>query len=392
MATFNKKAQGHGNVTVLVILLFMAAAIVFYAISVTPEQREELLGYDIEEYSKDILDVKPGELKGITEDDLETNTQSLSMITVDYAPEKTSRLLASQLEIKQSITSDTTGEYDFEVSKASLDTADLTFKVIDKKGDSNLLITLNEQTIFDSPVEMGTDEEINLPVDLLLDGTNKIEIFVSSGSKFWQTKSYKISDLTLNIGQYTSENAIKTQTFTLPSEELSNFVSAKYQAFVKQSTESQAVLKLELNEYEIYNNIPEEETRLVIDLPRNYLKSSNVLRWSVAKDGVYDIEFGKIVTTTAPSSNFEIYTFTLGSINYRRMSLGQYDCLLTLARDGGDEAKVDLNANILYFDLSEDTETKNVCEYLIDGTNTLIVSAEEDDVILNQLTLTLKSK
>ncbi len=393
MATLNKAAQElHGNVTVLVILLFMVAVIVFYAISITPQQREELLGYKVEAYTKNILDVKPGLLQGASEGDLEVNTHSFHTVAVDHTPKKTGRLLVSQLEVRQSVTSDTSGKYDFEVSKTSLDAAELTLEVIDKEGEGNLMIALNGQVVFDSPVPVGEKQEINLPLDLLSDDTNRVEIYVSSSGKFWKTNSYKISDLTLNIMEYTGENAVKIQTFVLSSDELDSLVEAKYQAFVKQSTENKANLKLELNEYELYSEIPDEETRLVIDVPKNYLKTSNTLRWSVERTGAYDVEFGKVVTTTAPAGNFKTYTFNVDSVAYKRITLGQYYCMLTISKESGPEVKVNLNGNAFRFILTEETMTKDVCGHLTAGTNSLIVSAGEDDVTLNQLTLTIKGK
>ena len=115
MAT-NKKAQGYGNITVFIILIILAASIIFYVISITPEQREEFLGYDPSAYSSKLLDENPGLLIGVTEDDLETETHSLSMVTADYSPEETSTILASDLEVKKSVTSDKSEEYQFKVS------------------------------------------------------------------------------------------------------------------------------------------------------------------------------------------------------------------------------------------------------------------------------------
>lgn len=401
MATLNKKGQREPSpgTAPLIILLVIAATVIFYVLTVEPGVREELIGPVhvpgiAETTLRTVLDVNPGMIESIPESRLTKYPHNLATFTIDNTPQPQTKALATQFLVKRSLTIDMPAEMSFVVAdKAELTSASLELLVNDRKENGELVVTLNDKAIYNARVDAGDALTIVLPVDSITKGTNDIKIYAAgAGIKFWATNSYLLSDINLVTYSYTGENAAKAQTVVIPATELKGAMSAKLTAYAKQLSENSAKLTIRFNDAEIYGATPKTDA-ISVDIPASKLLGTNTLQWAVAKDGAYLIEFGKLtIITSKTSSKVKSYSFTLTSAEASNAAAGRLTCTLELTspdRTKSVDVSVNGYVNTYYFDSGE-TE-KDVCSYLNYGTNRVELSAAED-ITINSMKLTIKGK
>jgi len=404
MATLNSRAQSAPSpgTAPLIILVMIAVVIIFYVLTVSPEERESLIGKvnvpGITFPEKALINVNPGLILGIAESELVRTSHILALFTIDNTPQAQTKALVTQFLVKRSLTKDTPAEMSFIISdKTILASANLEMLVNDRKENGELVVTLNDKAVYNARVNAGQKLIVALPVDSIVKGENNIKIYAAgAGIKFWATNSYLLSDINLVTYSYTGTEAVKTQTIILSKEEFAGARYAKLSAFIKQMSESSAKVTIMLNGDEIYGSIPKTDS-FAIEIPASKLHNTNTLQWSVARGGKYDVEFGRfMVLSSEKNAKIKTYSFNVLQSEYLAASTGNLDCILRVTQEndtvsGADLMDVGINGvtNSYYF--SNYKIEEDVCSMLIAGSNTLELSATED-VTIDNMKLTIESK
>ena len=194
----NKKgAEYTAEISVFIILLLVAVAVIFYVISVPPEAREALIGtinVPGVSYSHIVLDVSPGLLAAQIAGETKETNHNLASISVDNNPQAETKALSTQFLVKRSLVSDMPADFNFQITdKAKISAANLEFLVADRQESGNLIVTLNEKVVYSARLEAGQKTTVVLPTDLVKQGTNNLKIYAEgAGARFWATNFYSL--------------------------------------------------------------------------------------------------------------------------------------------------------------------------------------------------------
>lgn len=337
MATV-KRAQASAAAAPLIILLLIGAAVIFYVISIPPAEREKLLGTGTTEtgtpsgsYSNTLLDEKPGFINGVSPTSKKF-VHTLGSVVVDGGPQPQKKTLSTQFLVRRNLISDVSADFNFNVeSKADLANANLEMLVTDRTEKGELIVTLNEKVVYTSTVNAGQQLVVALPADSIVQGLNNLKIYAAGpGLRFWTTNSYSLSGINLILGIYTGEKAVQTQGVTLSTEELQGIKAAKYDAFIRQTSDKSAELKLSVNGEQVYKFTPSGATAFSLDLPPEQFKGANSIELSVGRDGTYSVEFPKL-TVSATTTTGDVKTYAFTTTTGEIANLDSETCEITVA-------------------------------------------------------------
>jgi hypothetical protein len=181
----------------------------------------------------------------------------------------------------------------------------------------------------------------------------------------------------------------------LSTSEFAGARSAKLTALVKQASENSAKITITLNGNEIYSATPKTDS-VSIEIPSSDLRTTNNLQWSIAKDGKYDVEFGKFtVLSSVEYAKAKSYSFSLLQSEYAAASAGLLKCTLEFTENSGatetDLINVNINGIKSSYYFSDYKIEEDVCSYLKSGSNTIELSATED-ITVDNMKLAIESK
>ena len=406
MATLGRRGSDETSpgTAPLIILLVIAATVIFYVMTVTPEEREALIGHidvpGVPEAEIIPIDTSPGLVEGIPASELLRYSHSLVTFTVDNTQKPNTKPLATNLIIKRSLVTDTSAEMSFIISeKSNLASANLEFLVTDRAEKGELIATLNEKVIYSAAVEAGQKAVVALPVDSIIIGENQLKIYAAGpGARFWATNYYSLSSINLVTYTFSDADAVRTQTISMEPGELAHAKSAKLTGFARMVSETPAKLTIKFNDEEIYSAVPKTTAAIAVGISASKLQSTNTLKWAVERGGNYAVEFGRLtVLAASTSSKVKTYSFELTNTQYQYIAAGGlYDCNLELARgtSSADEARVidvKINGVTNTYTFIEDKLQEDVCSLLRAGANSVQLSAEED-IVIDKLKLDIKQR
>jgi hypothetical protein len=389
MATrLNKRGntESVGNISGLVIILAIAAVIIFYVVSVTPAERAEL---GISGYSRVALDTAPGEIIGQAGAEIITFERKLLSFDLKNTPEEESKKLSSSLSVSRSISENNFADFDFTADLEKISEAEIKFKIADKYGSGALVISLNGDRIATTNGKIGDEITAIIPVNKL-QAENVINFEVTSpGLAFWQSNSYLIKDIKLILQSYDSTSF--THDFILTTSELSNVGSAKLTAYAKNNGENVPV-KILLNNVEIYNGQP--NTNFELEIPTQHFDTNNKLVWMAERNGDYSISFPKLDFTLSVLNTEKVLKFNIASIEADAIKSKIYVTKLTLLRHENSygELVVKVNGNRLktQFD-SKGLYSVDISDYVIAGTNSISLSSD-NDIAITRLQVAVKEQ
>jgi len=417
------KTEMGGQIGPFIILLAILGGIVFYVITVSPAERERMIGPVT--YERYALNVEPGLVTGMPASPLKMSHE-LGVVDLDFSPISNPKSLSQQLIVSRSILIDKPAIFSVSVAKTELSSASLDFTVLNRHGSSEVIVLLNDVVIFTGLLDAGT-QSVELPSDQLLDGTNKIVISVNSpGAAFWRTTDYTLGDINFVANNYNPAKATMQQVLTLNQQEVLGLVSARFDGYVKQLGSKPATLSLSLNGKPIYAAAL-VNTSISLDLPPSLVQATNNLGWSVDRGGKYEIVFGRVTTEYVKNSySVKSYSFMLTSSEIQSIKGGQLNCVLDVLSGSTTSAAqsqqpsnyiVDLHigedifgseqqanttgpTQVLTFQINSqkiDVQMTNgvaqqdVCKYLMSGDNYLAVYSPSD-IQLGQVSVLIKGK
>jgi|GEM_PF-2807464 len=367
-----KKAQG--NVAAMVIMITLLAGIIIYVLVVPNAERERLIGeYEQPyEYSSTVLDVSPGEIDPLHYD-AGRKTIELSDVLLDNTPVSEEQLLSPQVVVKSSIISEDQASFNFDLQdKSQLSSIGLTFNVF-AKTEGELNVKVNGNRILSSTLLLGQNT-LEIPLNMLKIGTNQVSISVSApGIKFWQTRSYTLTDLNVVKWQYTSSTATASQSFDLENYDLTN---AELSFFAKKVSDSAAPVTLWLNGNEIFKAVP--IAGQTVDISEDLLieDGTNKFDWKVDAGAKYEVKFIQLLLEGADiKGGIGKYDFTISSTQWNYIDNYNYNCTLDVLKLGTETEAlaVKINDRSQIIELGEEYKG-DICEFLEKGENTIEIS------------------
>jgi len=378
-----------GSVGPLMILFVILGMIIFYALVVSPVERESLLGTI--QYEREAINTTPGEITPIPAATFRL-AHNLADIEANFAPQAIPLILSSQITVKHSALRNQDIKYVIDMNKTNLVAASLEFIVSAKEGDKELIVELNNNIIFSGVLPRG-NASIPLPISQLLEGTNNLRISAASPGFSFSSTAYALQDLNFVEQKYKPEQASATQIFILNQQEAQGIVSAEFIGLARQLAQP-AILSLSLNNKPIYSASLYADTAFDLDFPISLLNNSNVLKWTVEQGGDYQIAFGQVKTVyTKTPFKIKSYSVFITDLEAQAKKEGKITCNLeiTATEPVTQTLTVQVNTYKLDLRLTEGSLTFDVCPYLLPGDNLLSVQSATS-VTLSKLRILMAGK
>jgi len=385
------------NPAAIVVLLAMLGALVFYVLEVTPSEREALI--DVEEYSNVILDVSPGVIEEVDEDEIDKITKSLGEVTISNTAVEDLALLSDQLFVRRSVYSEEPAIVGFKIT--GLDTFQQASLSFFAEGSGSLIIHLNGRQIYLSPVSPGQQVIVPLDTAYLTEGFNEIRFSVSGpGVEFWRVNNYLLNAVNIITLTYPGEEVIEEQSFVLTESDLESVDRVDLTAFALKLSTLPSDVTIFLNDNLLYESKVQHRASLNIPVPVMYLNTgANKLTWMVEKDGAYKFSFISFVIESLPLEKTEFYSFEISPRDYQRViarrvpqGVPAYGCFLNITRSGGART-INIRVNSQSYAKTFTAEEKisfDICEAVREGSNIVSLSAE-DSVALDRMTFEIRN-
>ena len=328
----SKRGQSAAGAAVLVAII--ASLLIMFVILIPPEEREKLLDdngasgtTDDEVFSdRNLLLARPGRIDFLAQKEVE---HPLPVVNVYTRLE--SQVLAEKnlAYAKRGIFSDQRSEFRFNLDDFEhIDDVLLYFNVKDITG--SLIVTLNDEIIFNSPVSSGPLKPISLPKNSLrID--NLVFFSVSSpGLAFWETNEVSLENIQL-VADVTNVEAQSSKNVFLVSEtEKRNLerVTIKFQPGCVYAEVGR--LSISINQREIYDAVPDCDLEFVpIEFSPDFInQGENEIIFNSEK-GTYILSH-IVVESRLKEVEFPTYYFEL--------TQEQYDDV----KDGSAEVKLEI--------------------------------------------------
>jgi len=167
-------------------------------------------------------------------------------------------------------------------------------QILDTNSEGNLVVKINDQTIFDQKTSSG---KIEIPVEkLLLLDYNVIDISTTGpGWKFWTSSFYKIDKIEFGINFF--GDLKKEEAFTVYEDELQNFKSGIVTFYVE-DVEGDGDLTIEINGYQIFKGKPISRfSKPFGQFDVGLVKGTNTITFSTEEGTSYNIDDAEIIIT-----------------------------------------------------------------------------------------------
>lgn len=383
------KKRGQGAAGAAVFLAIVTGLIIAFIIAIPPDERAELLGeYQLNDGSSDgvrtitdnitsarvldtVLQVSPGRIDFLAQDEVE---HPLPVINVFTSTEAKVLAELNVAVLKNALFTNQEAELSFQIPQLS-ETNDLliTFQV-EEAGAGELIVELNEQEIFNGPVQVGAAQPIRLPQNILQ--TNNLVTFrVSSpGLAFWQTHDMKLSAVKV-VGDVTNRDAQSARSVFLVSETEANNLERARLKFQPDCVYNEVgPLTVVVNGVEIYRGLPDCALAFVpIEFsPELLVKGENEITFQTDR-GRYLLSH-VVIESQLDEVEFPTYYFDLAHDEYTALSSGEDHLRLRVSFvDDVDRKRgtVVFNGHAEPFDTKNDHEIFDLSEDVADGTNSL---------------------
>ncbi|MBU0460521.1 MAG: hypothetical protein KJ597_01920 [Nanoarchaeota archaeon] len=318
-----KRGQAAGAAVLLVII---AGLLIGFIVMVSPQDRAEILGEDIDSDSnleeiedavleENLLTVSPGRVDYLAQQEMEHPLPVVNIYTQTEAKILAERNIAYA---KKGVFSEEVESFRFAISDlGNTENVLLSFKVDSSEG--RLVITLNEESIFDAEVNPGSIQPINLPKNSLRD-ENILKISASSpGVAFWATNEVSLEEVKI-IGDVTNIEAQTSKNIFLVSEtEKKNLekVILKFQPECVYREVGKLIVTVNRNE--VYNGIPDCDLAMVpIEFsPELVYQGENEIIFHTEK-GTYLLSH-VLIESELKEVDFPTYYFELSNEQYEEV-------------------------------------------------------------------------
>ncbi len=379
-----RKAQASGSGAAALVIV-IASFILVYLLLIPSQDREKIL----EDGKKDVslvkakvvgsvlLDERPGTVTKLKESEFEHNIPSFNLFI-----EKEASVLkrVDSVFVESSGTSSRAIPF-FVDGKA--EEGKLTFSVNEHKG--KLSVKFNGDELF-----RGEVNKLVEPISLDSIGKeNLLEFSVDTPPawKFWEKGFYDIrnAQVVATVENLENKEAVSTFFMTKDEADKSNLEEAYLKYLVDCRVSEAEKLSVTLNGKLISSRIPDcgSVEKTFID-PSEFVAGKNELRFSI-EGGKYLVD-RIFVKTKLKKPVAPIYFFDVNSTQFKKISTNDLNAsiLLKFVDDGERKnAIIDLNGHRMFVNTRQAAYSKNVDEFVVEGSNSLRVEPETTLYILN---------
>ena len=385
MIAENKRGQAAGAAVLITVI---AGLLIMFIILIPPQDRADLLGEDtpgshsstdeIEDalIEENLLIENPGRIDYLAQKELE---HPLPVVNIYTKTE--SKVLAEKnvANTKEAVFTNEVANFNFNVP--SLENSEsflLSFNINAAKG--NLIISLNGEDIFNSPILEGNVQPIKLPKNLLKDVNELIFSSSSPGLAFWATNEANLDQIKI-VADVTSVEAQSSKNIFLVSEtEKKNIekVILKFQPNCNQ--EDVGKLIISINGNEIYNALPECDLKMVpIEFSADLVyQGENEVIFSTNK-GTYLLSH-ILIKSDLKELDFPTYYFELSQEQYEsvkdnnlrvRLEMNFVDLIVN------KEGEVIFNGHSDHFDTKEISYVADSSDDIVKGNNAIKIQPKK---------------
>jgi hypothetical protein len=385
MIAENKRGQAAGAAVLITVI---AGLLIMFIILIPPQDRADLLGEDtpgshsstdeIEDalIEENLLIENPGRIDYLAQKELE---HPLPVVNIYTKTE--SKVLAEKnvANTKEAVFTNEVANFNFNVP--SLENSEsflLSFNINAAKG--NLIISLNGEDIFNSPILEGNVQPIKLPKNLLKDVNELIFSSSSPGLAFWATNEANLDQIKI-VADVTSVEAQSSKNIFLVSEtEKKNIekVILKFQPNCNQ--EDVGKLIISINGNEIYNALPECDLKMVpIEFSADLVyQGENEVIFSTNK-GTYLLSH-ILIKSDLKELDFPTYYFELSQEQYEsvkdnnlrvRLEMNFVDLIVN------KEGEVIFNGHSDHFDTKEISYVADLSDDIVKGNNAIKIQPKK---------------
>lgn len=380
----NRKAQATGSGAAALVIV-IASFILIYLLLIPSEDRENILKDDKKDVSlakekvagSVLLDERPGTVTKLKESEFEHNIPSFNLLIEKEA---------SVLKKVDSVFIESSGIS----SKA------VPFFVDGKAGEGKLTFLVNEHrgklAVKFNGEELFRGEVNKLIEPISLDSIGKenlLEFSVDAPPawKFWEKSSYDIRNVQVVATVENLENKEAVSTFFMTKEEAdkSNLEEAYIIYLVDCKISEASKLSVALNGKMISSRVPDcgSVEKTFID-PSEFVAGKNELKFSI-EEGKYLID-RIFVKTKLKKPISPIYFFDVNSSQFKKIATNDLNAsiLLKFVDDGERKnAIIDLNGHRTFVNTRQAAYSKNIDEFVVEGSNSLRIEPETTLQILS---------
>jgi hypothetical protein len=386
----SRKAQDASSAAVLIAVI--ALLIVFYLLFIPPSFRDQILEGNGTEtgtgagtgaaVNETIMRSSPGTLSKIASDDIEHNIPSVTLYS-----KKESKLIGSinALSTKASIwgAKDSMMQINIE-DLENTDNVLLTFLSTKHKGE--LTVKANGNEVFIGEIDSENPAPIRIDRKYLLNGNNRIDFSAEKpGWKFWRVNRHNMENLQVT-GEIRDVSLQKSRNiFIVSATEKSNVKRAILRFTPECQTGTTGKLNVLINSHSVYYSVPDCGGRVAIEFaPDALMQGENTIVFDSEK-GNYIIDLIRITSelkeVVQPTYYFELPEGTVQDIRD-----GKYSMVLKLTFLEGTEQKsgtLNINGRETGIYQTERTYTKNINDYVLDGSNAIKITPKTTLEILS---------
>ena len=373
---YTKSAQAAVGAAFL--LAVIAGAIILFIVLMPPAERAELLGEPTSTTSSGItttktalnlLTVSPGRIDFISQREIEHPLPSINIFT---RTEALSLAEKGRIYVKHSLFSEENSILRFTVEDLS-QVKNVLLSLQPKNVEGNLIITLNGEAIFNSPLE-GDFAPLSISSSQLQTENELIFSVSSPGGAFWKTNEALLENVIV-VGDLTStENQESLRRFLISETEKDNLekIILRFQPVCAYGEVGRLVIFL--NGREIYASIPDCDIASVLleIAPEQIMGGENQLIFRSEK-GDYFISH-ILIKSELKDVEYPVYYFELSESDYDKVESGDYNLQIQanfVETTSIKKGEFVFNGHVKNFETKKLTYTIDMSEDIVSGTNSL---------------------
>jgi len=380
-----RKAQSGNKSAILVIII--TALLILFILSISPEDREELLNNGNTPIGTDpsfpdsinLIRANPGKI----------NYQPQNEIIHEFAPFNIDASVKGELlhtknsiYLKNAVFEKITDQIILKITPELTSNVLINFNVI--KSSGSLIIKVNGETIFNAPIGPGNSPAISIARSSLKQ-ENIIEFQVSSsGAAFWRYNYYQIENLNIYGDVIDLTKSKSTQSFNVNQKESNEVKTSTLRYLPTCNMQEIKDLKIKINNFEIFSGIPDCQVFNTILVPIQYL-------YEGINEITFQIDQGKILIDRASLTN-NLQTYDLVTYYFEMQDkyfnvMGDdyvlrknYDSMLDITFPNNDQKRFEIliNGKPISFNTVRLRETRNTNLFLQPGTNSIQIKPQSE--------------
>ena len=364
-----KKGETTSAVGAATLIAVIVAFMLIYILLIPQEDREELLYGNESQRSGAVSGAGGnvlfseflGEMSPVK--DVKNVTHDISSVNLFSTPKSDVITLSNAIVVSKSLFSTKSQNLMFSmVNPADVSSAQL--YVLVGKLDGNLIVKLNGNIIYNNKLLDDTQEIIKLPLDYLKE-ENSLEISTSSPSFIFGENTNEVKYVKLKR-DYSEKNRVADRVFAVPTNEMKYTEKAVMSYSVYCNLKESNLLKMYLNEYLIFSDVPFCNLRNEdIEIDGSYLKTGpNNLRFE--SEGDYIVE-GINIKTVTQQERIPEYYFYIKEEDYKTVARGMKDVVVSFDFSVKDDKKVlelYVNENKIRIDTTKNYYDVTISDYI----------------------------